>query len=107
MNFKQENNPTTKITKEEAGGNLRAAELELKEVDGSKYFDQNEDKYGQVIDEATGEAYDNSGEGEDLAMVHVGKLGSLEEQEKKTNAEFEDDEAARFLRDFEASNGGK
>jgi len=106
MNFKQENNPTTKITTEEAGDNMRAVDLDLKEVDGTTYFDQDDDQWGQGIDEATGESYSkkNSGEGEDLATLNVNEPGSLEEQEKKVDKEFENDEAAQFLKQFDAEN---
>ncbi len=84
---------------ENNGENLRAEGQTKSEMDGTTYYDQNDDQWGQPMDESTGKSYEelNSGVGED--MVHVTEKGIEDLNPNIEGVGDDDDPAAQLLRD--------
>jgi len=77
--------------------NLRATEQTKAEMDGTNYYDQNDDQWGQSIDESTGKSYESTNRGIDDDAGHV--FEKSDSSDTQILAELENDPASKYLKE--------
>lgn len=87
---------------------MEKEELDMSVAHWQELHDQNEDGAGEKIDPVTGLPFDNSSD--DPGAPELEKIKDFDRSGKYKDAlppikEMENDEAAKFIRDWEAKNG--